>query len=253
MIEHPDQEKLGWRGLRRSSRSTDRCSKPMVSMVTKVPGGAFLHRLRRLVHSGVWEEIGQTLEGAGERRIPLPELHGAAKPPFGLRDGIIPLLVVAYMIVEGDELAFYEDETFVPALSAPALERMLRTPERFQVQRFRIAGERMPLFRRLLASLTGGKADHRFSVVPLIKYLVRFMRELPEYSRNTMSVSKHGQGVREAILRAQEPGPLVFDTLPKGLWFCSLRKKLRTKPRPTNSLPPCASPFASFRWLIRAF
>ena len=89
--------------------------------------------------------------------------------------------------------------------------------DRFQLQHYQIAGERAPLLSRILQSLVGGKGDYRFSVVPLIRHFVRFMRELPDYSRNTRQVSERAQAVREAVLRAQEPAPLLFCDLPKAL------------------------------------
>jgi hypothetical protein len=57
------------------------------------------------------------------------------------------------------------------------------------------------------------------TLLPLVKQLVRLARDLPDYSRNTRYLSEHALAVREALLRAKEPGPLVFTELPRACGF----------------------------------
>ena len=43
---------------------------------------------------------------------------------------------------DGFEIALYEEESFVPSLSEPVIERILRSPDIFELQRFEVSGAR---------------------------------------------------------------------------------------------------------------
>jgi Fe-S cluster biosynthesis and repair protein YggX len=218
MVEHPHEERLGIEGC-----------PPELSMYLSVLHELGLHRKMGTRWAFVapdagddvqkiWDALKSALAKADGGRVSLRQLYSTLQaPPFGMKEGVLPILLVAFVLSLQDELAVYEDGTFVPNLTAAIIERWLRVADRFQLQHYQIAGERAPLLSRILQSLVGGKGDYRFSVVPLIRHFVRFMRELPDYSRNTRQVSERAQAVREAVLRAQEPAPLLFRDLPKAL------------------------------------
>lgn len=218
MVEHPHEDKLGIEGF-----------PPELSMYLSVLRGLGLHRNAGTrwafvapetgddAHK-IWDVLKCGLAKSDGGRIGLRQLYSTLQaPPFGMKEGVLPILLVAFVLSLQDELAVYEDGTFLPSLTAAILERSLRAPDRFELQHYQIAGERAPLLSRILQSLVGGKGDYRFSVIPLIRHLVRFMRDLPDYSRNTRQVSERTQAVREAVLRAQEPAPLLFRALPMAL------------------------------------
>jgi hypothetical protein len=218
MIEHPHEEHLGIEGF-----------PPELSMYLSVLQELGLHRNMGTRWAFVapdagddaqkiWDALRSALAKSDGGRVDLRQLYSTLQiPPFGMKEGVLPILLVAFVLSLQDELAVYEDGTFVPNLTPAILERWLRATDRFQLQHYQIAGEREPLLSRILQSLVGGKGDYRFSVVPLIRHVVRFMRELPDFSRNTRQVSDRTQGIREAVLRAQEPAPLLFRDLPKAL------------------------------------
>lgn len=173
-----------------------------------------LKRRRRGSLRPAWDALHALLVRHQEGRVALPAIYDALRaPPFGMKDGVIPVLVVHAMILADHDVALYEDGAFVPALTPPVVERLLRSPEKFALQRFPIAAGRAEVFQLIVQALTGG-ADRRVGLVSAIRQLVRLVADLPDYSRNTKSISPVAQAVREALLRAKEPAPLLFRDLP---------------------------------------
>lgn len=162
-----------------------------------------------------WEEITKALTDAQEARLRVTALYERLRqPPFGMKDGVLPVLLVAAMLAYKDEIALYEDGGFVPSLMTATIERLLRAPEKFEVQRLSIAGPRAALYGRLIDMLSNGTGAPLSGLVPIVKTLVRVVRDLTDFARTTKTVSPRAQAVRETLQRAKEPAPLLFEELP---------------------------------------
>jgi hypothetical protein len=61
------------------------------------------------------------------------------RPPYGVRDGIIPLLLTVFAIVHEKDVAFYKDGSFLRELTGEAMLVLTKAPERFEIQFCRIA------------------------------------------------------------------------------------------------------------------
>lgn len=219
MVEHPGTEKLGITGF-----------PPEYSMYRSVLEAHGLHvagadgwelsqppkRAKKGSLRPAWEAVQRALENSEQARLSLPDLYAQLRrPPYGVKEGVLPVLVLAAMLESMHEIALYEESGFIPGITAPIVERMLRAPERFELQRFRLSGARASVFEDLVKSLTTGGPERPRSIVPVVRALVRLVSNLPQFARNTHTVSLRAQRVREALLRAREPGPLLFEKLPE--------------------------------------
>src|SRR6202034_2332281 len=74
-------------------------------------------------------------------------------PPYGVRDGIIPLLLSVFAISHDRDVAFYKDGSFLRELGGEQMLMVTKAPERFDIQYCKIEGVRAELFARLLAVL----------------------------------------------------------------------------------------------------
>lgn len=162
----------------------------------------------------VWKEIDRFLHDTEAGRRPLTELYARLRrPPFGLKDGPLPVLVVAALLARGDVAAVYERGSFVPAWTPSHAERLLRAPDGFELRLSRVDGSRREVIERISALLRlsdNGSA----SLLGVVRGLVRFVTGLTPYGRRTLRISKRARDTREALLRAREPAKLVFEDLP---------------------------------------
>ena len=167
----------------------------------------------------VWEAIDHFFaETEVERRSVVDLFELLSQPPFGIKSGPLPLLFCTALLHYDTEIALYEQGSFVPSLSTAIFERLVKSPEKFQVQRCRVAGVRAAIFERFTKVILQ-KPDNFFgekmNVLSIVRPLTRFANSLPAYTRNTQRLSKIAIQVRSTLFEAREPDQLIFAQLPK--------------------------------------
>lgn len=222
MIEHGAEENLGIEGF-----------PPERSMYETLLSGPKIHRKKAgewgffppdpkadAAVAAIWRAMEQFLADSEPRRLPIDRLFSLLRqPPFGLKDGLLPILAAAMLLHFDTEVALYEEGSFVPRLSDSVFERMFRTPERFEVQRLRIAGPRFEVFRKYAEVLNRSLGRTTPDLIALVKPLVRLVRELPEFVTKTKQVSPAAQAVLHAIREARQPDRLLFEDIPTACGF----------------------------------
>lgn len=168
----------------------------------------------------IWQAIENFFEGSEQGRLPVNRLFQTLRlPPFGLKDGPLPVLLAAALIHFDSEVAIYEDGTFQAKLSEAIFERFFHAPEKFEVQRFRIAGPRIGVFSRYAALLQTKKTEETIDLLGLVKPLVRFAKGLPDYVHKTKKISNIAQVVLRSLREARQPDHLLFAELPIACGF----------------------------------
>ena len=85
----------------------------------------------------VWEAIEQAFDAAKSSRLNVRDLYALlAAPPYGVKAGVIPVIITAALLARADRMAIYEHGTFQLGLSPELSERMVRNPEHFEVKHF---------------------------------------------------------------------------------------------------------------------
>ena len=162
----------------------------------------------------LWTEIDSFLDDTEAGRRPLAELYDRLRrPPFGIKDGPLPVIVVAALLARDDDVAVYERGSFMPAWTPSHAERLLRSPGGFEIRRCRIDGLRQAVFTRLADRLRLSTGRHP-ALLDVVRGLVRLVANLTPYARRTLRISERARNIREALVRAREPAQLVFDELP---------------------------------------
>ena len=212
MILRNDVEQLGFKG-----------NPPELSMYRSVLEAHRLHRRRsgawrfgkpKRALKPLWTAIDSFLDVTEAGRRPLPELYDRLRrPPFGIKDGPLPVIVVAALLARDDDVAVYERGSFMPAWTPSHAERLLRSPDAFEIRRCRIDGLRQTVFDRLAETLRMSN-EREPPLLDVVRGLVRFVANLTPYARRTLRISEPARNIREALVRAREPAQLVFDELP---------------------------------------
>ena len=168
------------------------------------------------------------------RRVPVTEiLRELRKPPFGIRDGLSPLLIAIFSVVNEHHVAFYENEKFMREMGGLDLVRLAKVPENFEIQFCNVAGVRSELFKRLLKvlDLNSCAKKMRTDVLDVVRPLCVFAARLPGYTLKTRRLSAHAIAVREVLLGAREPALLLFRQLPQALGFAEFTSDRSTENR----------------------
>ena len=136
-----------------------------------------------------------------------------AEPPIGMRRGIFPIIFLHYYVLHRYEIACYDEGVYTPTLTYEHLERLVRRPDLFAFQRFRITGVRADLFDEYGRALLDRKADTE-DPLPLARALVQFAEGLDDHARRTRRLSPATLRVRDAIYFSKSPQKLLFEALP---------------------------------------
>ncbi len=168
--------------------------------------------------SPVWNAMQMFLDSTESAARPLIELYSELKlPPYGVKDGLMPLLFMTIYLANLGEVALYEHGNYVPVPDIAVFERLLRQPNYFAVRQSRVRGVRMAIYEHLAGRLQPKLLVDavRPAIFDAVKPLLKAVQGLPEYSRCTHRVSQQAQSVRQAILTARAPDELLFETLPQ--------------------------------------
>lgn len=157
------------------------------------------------------------LEEQPDRRVPVSELYDLLRSaPFGVRDGLIPILLLTVFIVHETEIAIYEDNIFQPEVEENLMMRFARRWETFEFQLCRITGVRKALIAQL-ASVVEADSAESSQLLAIVRPLYLFVAGLPDYARNTDQLSAETIALRKAIEAAREPADLVFNGIPEAM------------------------------------
>ena len=174
--------------------------------------------------SPLYRSIDDFFRGAHHTKRPLSDLWTQLKaPPFGLKDGPIPVVLSHYLLLHDDEVGLYEDGRFVASLDTAVIERIAKSPDTFHCSSFALEGLRREYLRRLLNSLGISNASET-TLLHAVKQLLRLARQWNNYTRYTQKVSSPTKSIRRALLGAKEPDQLVFIDLPKAVGIDQLNE-----------------------------
>jgi hypothetical protein len=174
-------------------------------------------------------EMTRILHKAGDSRVSLPTLFARLRArPFGIKEGLLPLILAIYLRINWHRTALYEDGTYLHSVGGLEFVRLAKEPEHFEIQHCAIEGVRAEVFQRLVEALglpleTEGTAD----LLDIVRPLVTFIAQLPDYSRRTSTLSQISIAVRKVLLEAREPSRLIFCDLPTACGFPEFALKQR--------------------------
>ena len=171
-----------------------------------------------------WETIEAFLDDCEVERQQLSKLYGRLEAsPIGLRSGPIPILLCAVLLHYETEIALYEDGSFVTDISIAVFERLTRSPEKFELKRFRMSGIRSEIFSQFLTLISKPSPEAgQPNLLTVVKPLVRFATKLPRYTMLTQELSHEAIELRKVVSNAREPDALLFVQLPKALGLMPL-------------------------------
>lgn len=178
-------------------------------------------------HSGcaaVWDAVTDALRAANGKRVSVQDLYDILRcPPYGVREGLMPVFLFAVYKSAEDEIAVYENGTFVSRIDFQTIERFLKSPGKFDLQWVTLDNARAELLLHL-APLVGLARSVQLPL-PFALQILKRIHVLPPYVRRTTTLSQIALNVRETLHRAVEPTTLIFECLPEACGVSSFLAK----------------------------
>lgn len=160
-----------------------------------------------------WQRLSDLVFKLQPEPQPLDQVFRAlAAAPYGVMDGLHPVLLCAFMTVHADEVTLYREGTFLPAPGVADFELLMRRPELFAIAGSRVKGARAEVVTRLAKGL-GTKP----ATVTVVRELFKMVRSLPEFAWRTNRLPDTARKMRVAFDNAKSPERFLFVELPQAL------------------------------------
>jgi hypothetical protein len=168
----------------------------------------------------LWQSLLAALRTADLLRTPLSEIASVlTQPPIGLKDGIVPLLLLVALVHDSEETALYEHGSLVLKIDDAVAERMGRNLSPFSVKHLATtSGARREALDALQDRLGLSPNDEERSFLYITRALFNTLRRLEPYAQRTRhGLSERALAVRASFLTVSEPDELLFAELPRVL------------------------------------
>jgi len=166
----------------------------------------------------MWNAAAKFIKAHGHRTIAVSELYALWRGrPFGIKDGLLPILVVAFILSHRNTLAVYRDAIFRARFDDVDVDYLSKDPAVVQVRWMDLSD----VSRRLLSGMAEivRTLDDKNTLVHLepidvARGLIAIFDQLPLWIRRTMRLSANAIRVRDIFKRARDPNQFLFDDIP---------------------------------------
>lgn len=217
MIKDAAREKLGIEG-----------TPPEMSLYLNLLGASGIHRADDSLDSWVftqpsdpsylslWEKAEALLDNTDITTVPFSALYQAwTSPPYGLKEGVLPILALAFILALEEEIALYFEGHYTPAIDEVYIDRLLQDPSAVSIRRFDVKGVKRSVISRLAVfvskELDTGSAQ---TALEIARPIAQFVHGLRPWVRRTKGLDPQTLNIRDAILKANDPYKLLFEELP---------------------------------------
>lgn len=139
-------------------------------------------------------------------------------PPFGVKEGLLPLLAISFILTQRDKLAVYREGLFKAYFDDVDVDYLTKDASSIQLRWMDISD----ISRRLLSELativrdldTNSNLNH-LEPIDVARGLVAIYDQLPQWTKRTMCISTNAAQIREMFKRARDPNKFLFDDIPE--------------------------------------
>ena len=166
-----------------------------------------------------WGAAVSHLEKNADRNVPLTEIYAIWKaPPFGIKDGLLPVLGVALILTRRREVALYREGIFQPYLTDLDVDYLSNDASDIQLRWMELSDSSRQLLSDMAAIVRDLDADntlHMLEPIDVARGLVSIYANLPAWVDRTQRLSENAKQVRRLFKQANDPNRFIFDDIPQ--------------------------------------
>lgn len=135
-------------------------------------------------------------------------------PPFGLRDGLAPVLLIAYLLSRAGQSAVYLDNVFRPSLDTLLVDRLLQDPAKVALRIVELSEVDVGFIANMAQSLSSPSEVVAPTPLDVARALVADVRGLPSWTQRTARLSARAAKLRDRAKVSDDPNRLLMEDLP---------------------------------------
>ena len=166
-----------------------------------------------------WQAATRFLENNAYRTVSAAEIYDIwRQAPFGIKDGLLPVLMVAFILSQRRDLAFYRQGIFQARMSDLDMDYLVKDPTDIQLRWMNLSDASRRLLSDMAAivrELDEENALTNLEPIDVARGLVAIYDRLPPWVSRTQQISANAKQVRQLFKQANDPNKLIFDDIPK--------------------------------------
>ena len=168
-----------------------------------------------------WEAATRLLECNSDRAVSVGEIYAIWRDaPFGIKDGLLPILAVAFILSKSHTLAFYRQGVFQVRMTDLDTDYLAKDPKDIQLRWMDMSN----VSRGLLSDMADIVRDidsqntlPTLEPIDVARGLIAIYDQLPAWVGRTQRLSSSARRVRHLFKQAKDPNRLIFDDMPREL------------------------------------
>lgn len=165
----------------------------------------------------IWKATKAFLKKRGNQNVQLTDVYDLwRRPPFGLKEGLMPFLAVLFMLAERRNLSHYREGIFLSTISDIDVDYVLRAPQMVQLRWIEMNRTTKKLLTEL-ANAAGEIIDKPISTLSPLEVgrtLIAAYETSAPWVQRTSRLSEHAKKVRALFKRSNDPQKFAFDDIP---------------------------------------
>ena len=166
-----------------------------------------------------WRVAVKFLESNRDRAVPVSEIcQKWQEQPFGIKDGLLPVLAAAFILSQRRDVAFYRESIFqarVTDLDMDYLARDLRDVHLRWMDLSETSRQLLSDMAGVVRALDEDNTLPDLEPIDVAKGLVSIHDRLPPWVGRTQHLSSNAKRVRQLFKQASDPNSLIFDDIPR--------------------------------------
>jgi hypothetical protein len=135
-------------------------------------------------------------------------------PPFGIRDGLLPVLAVSFLLCLQDRAAVYLDNVFRPQVDRFFVDRLLQEASAVGFRWVDMSETDVTMVAELASRLSAFGEPVAPTSLDVAKTLVRYVRSLPNWTLRTQTFEPQTLAFRNVAKTSHDPNQFLFQETP---------------------------------------
>ena len=165
-----------------------------------------------------WKAATDLLMSNTHRAVSVAEIYDVwRRPPFGIKEGLLPIFSVAYFMSNRSSLALYRDEMFQVHISDLDVDYLVKDPAYIQLRWMELSDVSRTLLSELadvVRELDEKNILAHLEPLDVARGLVSVYDQLPPWVGRTQQLSTNAKRIRQLFKLANDPNKLIFDDIP---------------------------------------
>jgi len=168
----------------------------------------------------LWKAADNYFKKNKNRSVDLTELYDLwNKPPYGVKDGLLPFFAVAYIMTRMNDYAAYLEGVYRPSIDDLFIDILMKSPKDIALRQMNFSDVGQKILAGICNTLNkihekGPKFTETSEPLEIARRLVSTVISLPPWVMRTRHLSKNAIRLRELVKNASDPNKVLFDDLP---------------------------------------